>query len=293
MLTQDKNDIVKEATEILRGKSRTPKEILDLAKELKAAQQFGYARRILARARRSPALSEDPSLRLKIQQQSALCTYKDPDLPADSRLDRGLEILREIEDLSNTRDQETLGLAGAIYKRKWEIDNQKPQLERALFYYLRGYAEGAENDQGYTGINAAYILDLLAHQEDEEAERAKVPADSPERSRIELRREQAARIREEIIEKVAPLVEAPGTNWLQGKWWFYSTVAEALFGLGGRGNEEHYDTALAYLERGRIETDPPEWEFESTVRQLASLARLQTPVGAGANELEKLEETAA
>jgi predicted acylesterase/phospholipase RssA len=285
-MTQDKNDIVKEATEILRGKSRTPKEILDLSQELKAAQQFGYARRILARARRSPALSEDSALRLKIHQQSALCTYKDPDLPLDSRLDRGLEILREIEDLSQTHDQETLGLAAAIYKRKWEIDNQQPQLERALFYYLRGYAEGAERDQGYTGINAAYILDLLAHQENEEAERAKVPADSPERTRIELRREQAARIREEIIEKVAPLVEAPDTNWLQGKWWFYSTVAEALFGLGGSGDEEHYDTALAYLERGRVEVNPPEWEFESTVRQLASLARLQAPAGTDAKELE-------
>jgi predicted acylesterase/phospholipase RssA len=288
-MAQDKNDIVKEATEILRGKSRTPKEILDLSQELKAAQQFGYARRILSRARRSPALSEDPALRLKIHQQSALCTYKDPDLPVDSRLDRGLEILREIEDLSQTHDQETLGLAAAIYKRKWEIDNHKPQLERALFYYLRGYAEGAERDQGYTGINAAYILDLLAHQESEEAERAKVPADSPERSRIELRREQAASIRNDIVEKIAPRVDAPGANW-EGKWWLFSTVAEAYFGLGGSGDEEHYDTALAYLERGRSEAEPPEWEFESTVRQLASLARLQAPVS---SDIKHLEGTAA
>ena len=83
-----------------------------------------------------------------------------------------------------------------------------------------------------------------------------------------------------------PDVDAPDTNWLQGKWWFYSTVAEALFGLGGFGDEEHYDTALAYLERGRVEANPPEWEFESTVRQLASLARLQSPAGASAKDLE-------
>lgn len=286
-MTRDRDDIVKEATEILRGKSRTPAEILKLAGELKSAQQFGLARKILARARRSHALSEDRGLRLKLHQQSALCTYKDPDLPADSRLDRALEILREVEDLSQTRDQETLGLVGAIYKRKWEIDNQKAQLERSLFYYLRGHAEGPEHDQGYTGINAAYILDLLAHQEEEEAERARVPLGGPERARIEERREQAAHIRQEIIEKVAPLVEAPRTNWLQGKWWFYSTVAEALFGLGGRVDEEHYDTALAYLERGREEAYPPEWEFESTIRQLASLARLQAPGGSGIKEFEQ------
>lgn len=285
-MTRQKEDIVKEATEILRGKSRTPVDILKLAGELKAGLQFGLARKILARARRSHALNEDRRLRLKLHQQSALCTYKDPDLPADSRLDRALEILLEVEDLSQTRDQETLGLVGAIYKRKWEIDNQKPHLERSLFYYLRGYAQGPENDQGYTGINAAYILDLLAHQEEEEAERAKVPLGGPERSRIEQRREQAARIRHEIVEKVAPLVDAPGTDWLQGKWWFYSTVAEALFGLGGRGDEKHYDTALAYLERGQSETNPPEWEFESTVRQLASLARLQAAGGSGIKEFE-------
>jgi predicted acylesterase/phospholipase RssA len=286
-MTVEKEDIVKEATEILRGKNRAAADILVIAQALKAAQQFGLARRILARARRNPAINEDRRLRLKIHQQSALCTYKDPDLPADSRLDRALEILREVEDISQTRDQETLGLVGAVYKRKWEIDNQKAQLERSLFYYLRGYAEGAENDQGYTGINAAYILDLLAHQEEEEAGRAQAPLGGPERSRIEERREQAARIRNDIIEKVAPLVDAPGTDWLQGKWWFYSTVAEALFGLGGRGAEEHYDTALAYLERGRREADPPEWEFESTVRQLASLARLQAPGGSDIKDLAR------
>src|SRR5687768_10001847 len=139
-------DFVQEAAEILRGKSETPEEIYALAMLLKGTREFGYARRILARARRSPALGERPALRLKIYQQSALCTYKDPDLPVDSRLDRALEILREIEDLSQTRNQETLGLVGAIYKRKWEVDSQKPQLERALFYYLRGYAEGVEGD---------------------------------------------------------------------------------------------------------------------------------------------------
>lgn len=279
-------EIVREATEVLRGKSQTPAETLALAKRLKELKQFGYARRILARARRSPLLGEAPKLRRQLYQQSALCTYKDPDLPIDRRLDRALEILRELEDLSQTRDQETLGLVGAIYKRKWEVDSQKSQLERSLFYYLRGYAEGAELDQGYTGINAAYILDLLAHQEAEEAERARVPAGSTERDRIEARRAQAARIREEIVEKVAPLIDRPGTDWLQGKWWFYSTVAEALFGLGGRVDEAHYDESVHFLERGRREANPPDWEFESTARQLAALARLQAPAGATARDLE-------
>jgi MinD-like ATPase involved in chromosome partitioning or flagellar assembly/predicted acylesterase/phospholipase RssA len=280
------NATISAAREILRGRTTRPLEVLTLARRLKEDMQFGYARRLLERLRVGAVLYDDPRLRLQVHHQLALCTYKDPDLAIDLRLDRALEILREVEDIGETRNQETLGLIGAIYKRKWEVDNQRSNLERSLFYYLRGYKEGVEYDQGYTSINAAYLLDLLAHQEEEEAERAKVPADAIERERIDQRRKQAAGIRANIVEKVAPLIEQSGTDWLQGKWWFYSTVAEALFGLGGRSNEEHYDTALAYLERGREMAEPLEWEFESTVRQLASLARLQSRAGASAEDVE-------
>src|ERR1051325_11489257 len=44
-MTTETGDIVREATEILRGKSRTPAEILELAKEPKAAQQSAPGRR--------------------------------------------------------------------------------------------------------------------------------------------------------------------------------------------------------------------------------------------------------
>jgi predicted acylesterase/phospholipase RssA len=254
------------ASQILRGHSATPRQLLQLATRLKAAKQFGFARRILARARIDPAINEDPRLRLLINQQSALCTYKDPDLPVDRRLDRALEILREIEDLAVTVNQETLGLTGAIYKRKWEVDNQKEQLERSLNYYQRGYKQGCATDQGYTGINAAFVLDLLAHQEEEEARKARVVSEVAAQ-----RREQARRIREDIVRQVAPLVDQ---KWLQGQWWFYTTIAEAYFGLGD------YDKAVEWLLSGKKDAEKdnatvPAWEYESTARQLAALARLQ------------------
>lgn len=80
-------------------------------------------------------------------------------MPVDLRLDTAFGILEKTEDIDTTKNQETLGIVGAIYKRKWEVDNQKMQLERSLLYYRRGYREGAENDFGYTGINAAFVLD--------------------------------------------------------------------------------------------------------------------------------------
>lgn len=269
-MAKKESDNVRDARSILRGQSLEPCEMLELARKLKDEKQFGFARRLLARARMEPSLSDDPELRLKIHQQAAVTTYKDPDLQAEARLDRALDILRQSsEDINTTRNQETLGITGAIYKRKWELDNQKQQLERALNYYLRGYAEGPANDQGYTGINAAYLLDLLAQQEEEEAKKASVVSEVAARRRAE-----AKEIRQEIVKQVGPLVDKPDTNWLQGKWWFYSTVAEAYFGLG------EYDEAVDWLNRGRKDaatrkTVVPPWEYETTARQLAQLARIQ------------------
>src|SRR6185436_15190477 len=82
----------------------------------------------------------------QVFQKSALFTYKDVDLPADWRLDRALDILGQAEDLTRTEDHETLGLAGAIHKRKWEVDAQRRSLETAFYYYLRGYAMGLRDE---------------------------------------------------------------------------------------------------------------------------------------------------
>jgi predicted acylesterase/phospholipase RssA/MinD-like ATPase involved in chromosome partitioning or flagellar assembly len=258
---------VNTARNVLRGLSMEPLAMFQLAKRLKEEREFGLARRLLARARIEPGLASDPKLRLQVFQQSALCTYKDPDLPADARLDRALEILSQSsEDINTTTDQETLGLTGSIYKRKWEVDNQKEQLERSLNYYLRGHLQGPANDQGYNGINAAYVLDLLAHQEEEEAKKAKVSSEIAAQ-----RRDEARQIRMEIIRQVSPLEKQ---DWLQGKWWFYSTIAEAHFGIGD------YNEAIKWLQHGCDEAEARQtsvaaWEYESTARQLATLARLQ------------------
>src|SRR4030095_3348745 len=197
---RDRNN-VRQAQEILRGRQADPREMLELAKKLKGETRFSYARRLLARASAHESISRDKKLRETIFQQLALCTYKDQDLPADERLDRALGILNQIADFDSTTDQETLGLIGAIYKRKWEVDNQRQNLERSLFYYLRGYEQGAVNDQGYTGINAAFVLDRLAKLEGQEAEKA-----SKKSIAANERRKRAREIRQDIVDHVGPLV---------------------------------------------------------------------------------------
>ncbi len=254
-----------EAREILRGKVAPPKHLLDLAKRLKSVKAFNYARRILARAAADSTLNQDANLKLKIHQEWSLCTYQDMDLPADLRLDKALDILRVAEDLETTKNQETLGLLGAIYKRKWTIDNQKMQLERALLYYERGYREGAAGDQGYTGINAAFVLDLLAHQEEGAARKVNLSS-----TIAKERQAQARFIREDLARVLPPLLEQSETKWLAEMWWFYSTVAEAYFGL------QEYENAVQWLNRGKGRIGQiPDWEIESTTSQLARLAILQ------------------
>jgi predicted acylesterase/phospholipase RssA len=251
---------------ILRGGQEDPQTIFDLAMELKGENRFTYARRLLLRASKHKDTASNKPLRLKIFQQLALCTYKDEDLPADERLTRALEILQEIADFDTTTDQETLGLIAAIYKRKWEVDDQRQNLERALHYYLRGYEQGCDGDQGYNGINAAFILDRLASLEEGEADKAGRDSEV-----AAARRQRAREIRQKIVDEVAPLVDDPKYIKVTSEWWYYATVAEAHFGL------QHYDEAVEWIEKGQKAAKRVyEWELETLARQLASLARLQS-----------------
>ena len=255
------------ARNILRGQAAAIPEIAALAGRLKKEKQFGYARQLLARARSVPA-DIPPDLRLYLGQQHALCTYKDTHLPVDKRYDDALKILGEVEDLRSTRTQETLGLAGAIYKCKWDAFGQKPDLERSADYYLRGYDEGVRQDLGYTGVNAAFVLDLLASQE---AEQASSAGTAPETA--VQRRDKAKAIREDLVKVLTPLADDPAQPTLAKNWWFLATLAEACFGLGA------YDQARAWILRARDQAAPADWELESTLRQLARLARLHAAAG--------------
>ena len=78
-------------------------------------------------------------------------------------------------NFQQTDNCETLGLAGAIYKRIWQYDHQFKNLILSRYYYRKGYdtwknifkrtishATCDQNDDGYTAINYAYICELMA-----------------------------------------------------------------------------------------------------------------------------------
>jgi predicted acylesterase/phospholipase RssA len=254
---------VSTAQDYLRGAvDLTPEEVRDLAKRLDKADRFDLARRVLARVRETP--TANPSLRRDLAQRHAKCTYKDPDLPVLFGLDKALEILAGSFELKTTTDQETLGLTGAIHKRRWEATGQKDELERAYRYYRRGYDVGPETDQGYTGVNAAFVLDQLAAIETTEG----APS-------VANRRAEAKAIRQRLVEALSPLVP-PQAALDENAWWLLVTLAEAHFGLG-LDDPGHYETARELLKTAKSLPNIPDWQLRTTATQLAALYQLQRP----------------
>lgn len=288
---------------LLPGADSAAQKIYDLADNLKKINEFRYARRLLhlIRDRKdySGLKAEKGITPVKVGQQHALCTYKDPDLPAADRFKKALEILDEVDLFTNTdpEKQESLGLRGAVHKRRWQVEGRRADLEQAFECYYSGYRIGPNSDQGYTGINAAYVLDLLARDDAE-----KLTDPEARRMAAERRVLQARDIRCKLAEFLPGLPDEKDDRgkslaWLKGTWWFNATVAEAHLGLG------EFDRAIGALRdynvaNGLGHDGPPRekvapWELESTLTQLASLAQLQADLAELLDAAPESEERAA
>ena len=232
-------------------------ELKQLIKQLKAEFEFGYAHRVIFVHRTKQV--QDTELGEWLCQQHALCLSKDIDLSTAKRQDGALEILGQCFKLGLgvgeecTTNQETLGIAGGICKRRWEAFGQKEDLRRSFQYYRKGYQLGMAKDFGYTAINAAFVNDLLNYIGDNEYHRGidKIELDS---------------LRAEIVSIVEPLhTDKMG-------WWYYATLAEAYFG------QDKFAEAKQWIDKALQINDVPYWEYESTTRQLTYLARIRQDI---------------
>ena len=264
---QKRIDTIEQVKAAIKSNAIQPEQALELANDLKNSGEFGYAWRLLNHVRASKEVKHGSDMDIRFLQQIALCTYKDTHLNDEHRLVRALEILGEGDHLATSDDPETLGLAGAIHKRLWKIRNDKSQLEIALRYYRRGHEHDKKqsfaNHKGYPGINAAFILDLLASFDRETSESA--PAI---RNLISARYKESEDIRTQIVAGLDPLLSGKKESPRPNDYWALATMAEAQFGLGNFDDAEEW-LAVAV----KLKEEVP-WEFESTARQLTDLARL-------------------
>ncbi|MDD1612152.1 MAG: patatin-like phospholipase family protein, partial [Methylococcaceae bacterium] len=269
-----KQQLIFDAKDFLNGASRPPEAILTLAQNLIRFDIFGLARRVLDKAVEQNI--SDRQLKEKIANKRALATYKDTQLNPELALNRSNGILRESIDNKTVKDQETLGLAGAIYKRMWELDGARSNLELSLIYYERGYKAGIANDDGYTAINAAYVHDLLAHLEERQAQ--EIGVDAPTAAK---HRKGAEKIRTAIVKLLADKLDGLSEQELEINYWPMATLMEAYFGLGD------YEEAGKWLRKVKKIAAIPEWQIISTAKQLVQLVQYQAKPGVSEQELEK------
>jgi len=258
--------------EILAGTQPLPsgrQDLEGLVKALKNDFIYAPARRLLlkvapvANAQQGGFTDADG---VWVQQQLALCTYKDEELPTSRRLDEALHLLERLATRpGQDTNAETLALHGAVYKRKWEYEGTLDHLHQALAFYTAAFTRNRADDLGYGGVNAAYLLDILAARSRSIERRSGISTGEAER----LARD-ARQLRLEIKDALDDAVQKQPA--LPQKEWFLVTYAEVEFGLGT------YDAAARWLAMVRklpAEKQPREWERQTTFRQLVSIARLQ------------------
>lgn len=243
-----------EVRDFLRGTEMRPGRVQPLVKALKEQRSgFYWARRLLTVVLEGdqdrspmPELQSDPWY----WQQLAMALYKDDGLPRQEAFELALDILDRRLHLADTTDPETLGIAGGLHKRWWQYSQRVPQLRRARELYERGHR--VPGNDGYCGINAAYVTDLLAAI-DGHAERDE--------------RSEADQLRAEVIDLVLPLV-GPGQPQ-RAHYFMWATLGEAYFCLS------RFDDAAEAFRHARTETGPARWELETTARQMGELVRLK------------------
>lgn len=227
-MNQTKEFQIARAKNVLRGQQATLQELLEWARQLKNEQELDYACRLLELARSGPV--DDRMLQLDLDREHAICTYKNPDVPRDKRFDEALSILRKVLEYAegyaeeylkldpperakrNAKEfkklQDTFGMAGSIFKRKWQVD---------------------------AALDPAPA------------------APGPEAA--------------------APVEQ---TEAKAKDWWTLVTIAEAYFGL--REYAKARQSLMQAAEISKKDNVRP-WEYETTVKQLAELARLWPLVG--------------
>jgi predicted acylesterase/phospholipase RssA len=249
------------AEDFIAGKEMSECDVDTLWKACKTDEAFSHARRVLHRRRtnaKNILCTNTNYAKIRpseqtVREQLALMTSKDPDLSASMRHDWALDILKPHIASSTT---ETLGIAGGIWKRRWEFDGRIYSLEQALKYYLEPITRdrssamsdsehdkngnGVTAGEGYPAINAAFIYDLLGTV-------------STENDTCKRYRFLASELRTRICNSITP-----------GDYWSHVTLAEAYFGL------KDTEAAIKALQKAtKFDIDP--WELETTARQIARL----------------------
>lgn len=210
-----------EATALIQGASLEYPRIMLVVNSLVYYSKFSLARKVLAKV--APDYPNDP----EIQQKYSLCTYKDMELPPMKRFQDALSILERIglRDPDN-QDLETLGQGASIYKQMWQSMGNLEYLHNALQLYLAGY-QRTPDPVGWAGINAAYVLQVLASRARMIA--ARTGTKPFQEQDYQTKAEEI--LRENVLKLSAKAGQLAAGSEPDADFWRLASLAEARFGL--------------------------------------------------------------
>jgi hypothetical protein len=170
-----------------------------------------------------------------LTQRLALATYKEK--PNDKAALKKAQTILEKLNPNETTDPETLGLSGAINKRLYEVTNDEQYLDKAIWFYEKGFY--IQQDY-YTGINFAYQLTLKA-------------------TTIKNKNEaisfyfQANRVRSKIVEICLQLIKNKSFKDRGDKEWVYQSSAQAYLGLNRKTDLQKVIPEINKLSKGKFD----------------------------------------
>ena len=159
-----------------------------------------------------------------IQQRRVLNTYKWKHPNEKAALEIALNILEEELRLETTANPETLGLAGAVYKRLHALTNKDIYFEKSLWSYGRGFY--IKQDY-YNGINLAFLHFLKA-------------VDTDNQFKAFAHFGQALEIGGKVEEICKTIIKGSNFKNRKDKVWVYLTLAEVAFAKGKLNDETQY-----------------------------------------------------
>jgi len=215
-------------------------------------------------------------------QRLALATYKSKKPDPISALNEALKLLESL-NLRDSNDPETVGIAGAIEKRLYELGQGADHLATAIKCYERVYV--LRNDY-YNGIKLAYLMNLRADSplDPTDADRIAdmIYANRTRREVLQICDTELKAISDRECQQAAgpttrsldPLkAELKHSEW-ERKFWCMATKAEAHFGLGGM---DQYEAAKAAAYA--MQPPPADWMKGTFDQQIGRLSLLLTKLG--------------
>ncbi|WP_426106618.1 tetratricopeptide repeat-containing protein [Massilia sp. TSP1-1-2] len=197
------------------------------------ADQFNQAASAFAAAEQlKPG---DPS----IVQKLALATYKSQLPSSGAALSAGIAVIAAL-DPEGSNDPETLGIAGAMHKQRWQLQHDRADLETAIRYYGRGFVLRRDY---YNGENLATCYDF----------RSGIQSDAAQSMYDSM---SATKVRQELIEQLTAAMAAPSFEERSDRKWMHATLANCYFALG-RIDEG------AQQEHAFVQQAPEQWERDS------------------------------